>query len=253
LLITTYNVLADAYIKPEWYPHTPAEILEFGTRQQALVNRIKALDADVVCMQEVEPSLMEALSAAFEPQGYAIEYAQKSRHKPDGSATLIRGGALESRSLYFDDNPGKKPSGHVALIVKADLGGRTLTVVNTHLRWNPPGQRGADHIGYRQIEELLRHCSPDPMVVCGDLNVTAESDTIQRLLQAGLVDAFCQQPDAWTCNPNGIAKRIDFLFSSPQLKAQCQPLPEIDDNTPLPSASEPSDHLPVSADFMWVD
>ena len=42
---------------------------------------------------------------------------------------------------------------------------------------------------------------------------------------------------------------IAYLWHSPGLRAVPEPLPPLDDDPPLPSAAEPSDHLPVMARF----
>src|SRR5262249_45986520 len=50
----TYNVLATAYIKPEWYAGVPPELLKPSWRVPALVRQVESLDADLLCLQEVE-------------------------------------------------------------------------------------------------------------------------------------------------------------------------------------------------------
>lgn len=251
LRIATYNVLADTYVRPAWYPHTPAELLAAGARYDGLIDRVLGLDADVVCMQEVERPFLTALRRRVSPLGYRVELANKAGGRPDGCATISRLPLADSWFLhYHDDTP---PSGHVALAVSLIQGPRRLTIVNTHVRWNPPDKRSRAHIGVRQLEELvdeLRARGPlDDVIVCGDFNATPDSDVVGRLLAAGFRDAFAALPDAYTCNPNQTAKRIDYLFYGPGLTATPRPLPAIDDHTPLPSRTEPSDHLPVVAEL----
>jgi exonuclease III len=69
--------------------------------------------------------------------------------------------------------------------------------------------------------------------------------------EAGFCDVYAEQPSANTCNANRQAKRIDFLLHTDALKSQPMTLPVIDDQTPLPSFHEPSDHLPIMASFDW--
>ena len=52
--VTTYNVLADAYANRAWYPRTPALVLDPTWRVPALVQYIAAIDAEIICLQEVE-------------------------------------------------------------------------------------------------------------------------------------------------------------------------------------------------------
>jgi endonuclease/exonuclease/phosphatase family metal-dependent hydrolase len=82
--------------------------------------------------------------------------------------------------------------------------------------------------------------------VCGDFNAQPGDPLVRAFAEAGLLDAYegRHQP---TCNANGKAKAIDFLFHSRALRAQPDRLPELDDRTPMPSETEPSDHLPIAA------
>lgn len=68
--VTSYNILAQAYIRPERYPNTPASVLDPGRRQSALIRHIEALAGDVICLQEVEPALFQAIERQIGPHGY---------------------------------------------------------------------------------------------------------------------------------------------------------------------------------------
>jgi len=59
--------------------------------------------------------------------------------------------------------------------------------------------------------------------------------------------------DVYTCNIGSRARLIDYLFYSAGLSAEALVLSRIDDRTILPSAEEPSDHVPVMARFDWND
>ncbi|MGA9828697.1 MAG: hypothetical protein WBQ57_10260, partial [Rhodanobacteraceae bacterium] len=52
--IASYNVLADAYVRPDWFPRTSPALLEPGARTAAIAERVAGLGVDIVCLQEVE-------------------------------------------------------------------------------------------------------------------------------------------------------------------------------------------------------
>jgi endonuclease/exonuclease/phosphatase family metal-dependent hydrolase len=113
------------------------------------------------------------------------------------------------------------------------------------------------HLGSRKITELLgARASIAPgcssWIIVGDFNVSVESPIVRAVRAAGFVDAYQDQATAFTCNPNGLAKRIDYLFHTPDIRSEAFGLPRIDDQTPLPSREEPSDHLAVLAQFDWA-
>jgi endonuclease/exonuclease/phosphatase family metal-dependent hydrolase len=114
----------------------------------------------------------------------------------------------------------------------------------------PPDGR----VALGQVRQLLGALDPAgdvEWIACGDFNATPDSAILREADLAGLRDPFAGR-DAFTANSNGRAKRIDYLLHAATLT--CRPVdpPPIEDDTPLPSESEPSDHLPVRGDFDWV-
>jgi CCR4-NOT transcription complex subunit 6 len=245
--VMSWNVLADAYVRAEYYPYSDAALLAPGARTAAILARISDRDAAVVCLQEVEPALVGALEATFGAR-YAVCFAPK-RGRPDGVAMLVRRelDLAGTRELVFADGRGAEDSGHVALI--AEIEG--VTVATTHLRWDPPGTPRELRWAVAQADELAALArGPGACVVCGDLNLADDDPVLASLAAAGLCDAYAAAPSP-TANANGRAKRIDYLLYTPSLSAIPAPLPAIDDTTPLPSAEEPSDHLAIAARFTW--
>jgi mRNA deadenylase 3'-5' endonuclease subunit Ccr4 len=252
LRIASYNILADAYVKPEWFPHTPAALLRPGARHDGLARRIVGLDADIVCLQEVEPASFAALQQSLERHGYVGVMAQKQQNRPDGCAVFHRlGGYLGHRAHHFQDRlEDGRISGHLALVVDFDVGGARLRVACTHLRWDRPDRPVEQHQGMQQatelIHELLRKDPESLWVVCGDFNARPGEPLVRAFEAEGLRDA-CAGRHQPTCNANGDPKAIDFLLHSSALHAQPDPLPPLEADTPMPSEQEPSDHLPIAA------
>jgi len=252
LRIMSYNILAPSYAKPERYPFTERRLLAWEARRDRLAARLMTSEADVLCLQEVEPWVYQYLQVRLEPVGYQGLYAQKGQRRPEGSATFYLAERLplvESRSFQYRDGAGDCLSGHLALIARFDLGGLPVSVINTHIRWDEPDACGLSHIGYRQVSELLEHCGSDctaAAVVCGDFNAESDKDFIRRMVSTGFIDAYAGAPQP-TANSECRAKRIDYIFHTAQFDSEPMPLPQIDDETPLPSETEPSDHLPIRA------
>jgi mRNA deadenylase 3'-5' endonuclease subunit Ccr4 len=129
--VATYNVLATSYIKPEWYPGVSDHLLRAETRVPALVRHIEALDADVLCLQEVESDVFAALADRLGPLGHAGYYERKGRNRPDGCATFVRTAAFGVRHTrrleYRDREAGAEAhSGHVALLLALERDGQAL-------------------------------------------------------------------------------------------------------------------------------
>ena len=257
--IASYNILAEAYIRRGSFPHTTEAFLDPSSRLPAVVEAVAALGSDVVCLQEVEPRSLAALRARLEPAGYAAHYAPKAGGKPDGCLTLVRRAVLRpvgmTRLHFHDAKGGDQQSGHVALVLALEHAGGRLAVVNTHLKWDLPERRGKAHMGYRQMAELLRlraELAPGvrAWILCGDLNVEPDSEVIDLCHQQGLRCAYPDSSHTWSGNQR--AKKIDYLLHDAALSVRVRALPLIHDGTPLPSASQPSDHLALRARFDWT-
>lgn len=253
--LTSYNVLAAAYATRKLYPSIDAELMRWSRRAPAIVDRIATLAPDVACLQEVETAAWPGLERALAAGGWRGVFAAKGAGRPDGCATFWREGVLRfatHEALHFDDGePGAEASGHLALIADFEGAEGVLRIVNTHLRWQAATARGYAHIGFREAHELIDRCSgampaPFAVVACGDFNAPPDSDIAALFRERGFVDAYAAAAQP-TCNPHRRATRIDYIFSTAGLVAEPESIPAIDGETPLPSAAEPSDHLPITA------
>lgn len=258
--IASYNVLASSYIKAEWYPRTPPACLDADWRIPALAKHICSFETDVICLQEVDRPAFAAVESSLSSRGYAAHYAAKARGQPDGCATFFREATLALRAVevvrYRDGDNAEDGSGHIALVVILQHAGRSLAIANTHLKWDPPTAHDG-HRGLRQIRQLLEEREAifprcDGWIICGDLNATPSSPIVAALQKAGLSYAHASDRMARTCNSNSKAKLIDYLFHTPELDATPIGSPRLDDETPLPSDKEPSDHLAIMSRFHWV-
>jgi mRNA deadenylase 3'-5' endonuclease subunit Ccr4 len=258
--VATYNVLAGAYIQRAHYPRTPAMVLNPVWRVPALVQYIWSLKADILCLQEVEAETFVSLRTFLGERGYGAQYARKYARRPEGCAIFYRGSAFElltTRVIAYADGGGVAPdTGHIALCVLFRSDGGILGVVNTHLTWDPPSTPRNAQVGPRQTQQLLTEyvnsvSDARGWIIAGDFNVTPDSEIIAMVERAGLRYAHSGLTGAFTCNVNSDARMIDYIFASSALVAEPQLPPVIDDKTILPSAEQPSDHVPVMAKFDW--
>ena len=259
--VATYNALANAYIRHTWYRHTPRLVLDPLWRVPALVQYVAALGTDVICLQEVEMDAFVALNTRLNAAGYLGQYARKRGDQPDGCATFYRQPAFELIGTqvveYADGSRWKGNSGHIALIVSLRTAGRVIGIANTHLTWDPPGNPGgAARLGDRQARQLLNDCQTmastcDGWLICGDLNATPDSEMVATFKTAGFQYAHAGLARTYTCKVNAELKMIDYVFYSPEFRAEPRDVVQISNQTVLPSAEQPSDHLPVVARLFW--
>lgn len=253
--VLTYNILADAYLRPEWYAGVAPEVLEPARRRRALLSVLVEAHADVLCLQEVEPEVFEHLASGLEPVGYAGHYGQKRRGRPDGCATFVRTERFEAhhaKVLHYADGEGRGgDSGHVALMVTLGAADLSLGIANTHLRWDPPEVMEEDRWAIRQVGALVAAMAGDggEWIVCGDFNVSPGDPALAHLERAGFADAHRSLPRWPTCCANGQGQTLDYLCHSSGLVAAPAQVADIRGVTLLPSPAHPSDHMPLCAQF----
>lgn len=260
--VATYNVLANAYVSRAWYPGTPAMVLDPAWRIPALVQHISALNADLLCLQEIEPDLLAPLRTGLAAIGYDGQYARKGAGRPDGLAIFYRKEKfvlVSAACLSYADAAGAVPdSGYVALIARFRIVDRLLGVINTHLLWDPPGTALEAQRGFCQARQMMAGWetivdSAAAWILAGDLNVTPGSALVAMIQQAGWDYAHRDLTGAATCNVKSEARMIDYLFHSAALRPEPVAPTPVDDRTVLPSAEEPSDHVAIAARFKWKD
>lgn len=252
----TYNVLANTYVKPERYRGCPPGSLEPGPRRRLLLDRIAGLDVDLLCLQEVEADAHEAIAARL-GEGFAGVYA-KRHGRPDGASLFARRSCLSlDRHEVLHYRAHADGDDQLALIGHLRVGSHRLVVASTHLQWCADATAPEQHTGRAQMIELLdqlaRVGEGATTMVAGDLNATSQSPVIAAALERGLVlGARTQRP--WdTCNANGRPRKLDYLLvSAGRLEAHPGSLPTLRRDTPMPSLTEPSDHLPLRIDFRLV-
>ncbi|KAF0243793.1 MAG: hypothetical protein FD180_3081 [Planctomycetota bacterium] len=245
--VASWNILADAYIRPDIYRECRPDAIDPALRLGRLIDRVEALAADVVCLQEIEAEFSARLALAIP---WKRCFAKKGGARKDGCEIRVRPPAAPGpwdSFLYADG------SGHVAIVAVVLLAEGPVAIATTHLKWDPPGTAAAQRYGLRQTEELLaalRERAPGiPWIACGDFNVTADDAVLARFAEAGFSDAYDSMPLASTCVANGRARRIDFMLYTAGLMAKPRPLSLLTDDAILPSVKIPSDHLAIAATF----
>lgn len=256
-VVCSYNILANSYIEPRYFPHVALEHLRPEWRMGALADAIAGMAAQIICLQEIEADSFALLRDRLGPMGYDGIFLKKAGERRDGCATFFDRTLFslqDVRRLSYDDGvEGQPASGNVALMLRLRHGERSLGVATSHFKWQALTTPHELRIGLRQARQLVAELVPcDAWIVSGDFNATADTLTLDTFWRAGFADAYATRPNDYTCNSNEIVKRIDYLLHRGPLRAVPHALPPIDSTTPLPSQEQPSDHLAIRATFEWL-
>jgi len=231
VILLTWNVLADSYVRTSFYPNSPAAVLARGARTDAVAKMLADAAPDIACLQEVE----EPVATAVAGHGWEVRHCKKPGRR--------EGCAIASKSKLLTD---MVPLPHHQRAVLAR--GGMIPVATTHLHWDEPGTPRHRRQGIIEAAALLAALSDGPWVVCGDFNVECDDELMDLFHEAGFRDA-CEGMLHPTANPHGRAKRIDHVLVRGDVRCEPMPVIPIVDDTPLPSPTHPSDHVPIAVKF----
>jgi mRNA deadenylase 3'-5' endonuclease subunit Ccr4 len=252
LSVTTYNILANAWITPERYRGCTPEALEPTRRRAAVLERVAALDTDVIALQEVEADVFSALEATLTT--HRGLYAPK-RGRPDGSALFVRSNWTihDAPVLHFEHaDPGFD---HVAQLARIERDRLSLTVASTHLRWQGRRVPVERHQGRLLFIELWAHAArltANSMLICGDLNAGHDSPVLVEAQARRLMPSAASLRPWDTALINGRRRKLDYVLADPNcFEFRPRRLPALSRDRPIPSMQEPSDQLPLQVDLRW--
>ncbi|XP_039594030.1 protein angel homolog 2 isoform X1 [Polypterus senegalus] len=185
--VMSYNILSQYLLEDNahLYKHCPRPILKWDHRFPNILQDFKDLDADILCLQEVQEDHYNAqIKPSLESLGYQCEYKMRTGRKPDGCAI----GFKRSRFSLVSSHPVEFFRHGIPLLDRDNVGlvvllkptvhrssSCNICVANTHLLYNP--RRG--DIKLTQLAMLLAEISAvsleenghrSPIILCGDFN-----------------------------------------------------------------------------------
>ena len=218
-------------------------------RKRSTLAAIRALDADVVGLQEVFPFQRQWL--AHRLRGYdALGEFREGGKRGEGTPLLVRRAAVEHAdgwTRWFGGVRGARFPGASfpriatsALVTDRESGNR-VRVTNLHLDERSPGNRQSS------VEELVAWLDDDVAhVVLGDFNATVEDPIFEVLARHGLRHALPRGSGGTAHDFEGHTRgrRIDHIMVSASV--------EVRGASVVTSTGRrlPSDHWPVVADLV---
>jgi endonuclease/exonuclease/phosphatase family metal-dependent hydrolase len=178
LKVVTLNLLND----PTYWP----------LRAPLIVAELKALQPDLIALQEVALPDNTARWIADQLGGYSVYLTPKSgQHgRREGLAILSRLPVESQEGFSFEHQ------GRVAQRISVRVAGQSWMFANAHLYWHPIGDRRRKAEVQKLIEWL-----PSPAILCGDFNAEphyASILSVKQRFQSAYAIANGNEPD-YTC------------------------------------------------------
>ncbi|XP_063217695.1 protein angel homolog 2 isoform X2 [Bacillus rossius redtenbacheri] len=202
--LMSYNVLSQSLLEehPYLYTQNDPRTLDWNFRSRLLFAEIQNLNADILCLQEVENEHVYLFERQLQMLGYRGIYKKRSHKRVDGVAIFYKADTFvlqEYTSVeFFQPNVPVLNRDNVALIAKLahrDLPGQSVVVATTHLLFN----MNRHDVKLAQTQLLMAEVErfaysgvgkfgPKyfPVVITGDMNFTPFSGVYKFLTEGRL-------------------------------------------------------------------
>ncbi|XP_051868577.1 protein angel homolog 2 isoform X2 [Pristis pectinata] len=189
--VLSYNILAQDLLEDNshLYRHCSQPLLQWGFRFPNILKELKQLDADIMCLQEVQNNHYgKQLKPILESLGYHCEYKMRTGNKRDGCAICFK----RSKFSLISASPVEFYRPMIQILDRDNVGLVVLLqpalsqsdvrvcVANTHLLYNP--RRGDIKLAQLAIllAEINKLASDGkgghwPIILCGDFNSVPDS------------------------------------------------------------------------------
>ena len=236
LSVVSWNLLAPIFATPAKYPWATASDLDWRNRQAKIVSLLGEIDADVICLQEVETALWGSLLQLLNEIGYDGVLQETRNGHPVAGAVCVRSGAVEvvrtesrSRALITVLRASSP------LAATPSPSPPPLYLANVHLEAG--AEKGATRLA--QTRSLLRRlelqCSKDvaaeggrprttlsprsdaadaPVLITGDFNCDRSSE-LYKLYSRGELPQNSRAPASRRAKPAILPLRDAYLQTKP--------------------------------------
>lgn len=92
--VVSYNILAQAYVKSSIFPHSPSACLKWKARSPVILDVLKNLDADILCLQELD-EYDNFYKDKVGQNDYSSVYIKRGGKKLDGCGIFYKHNKLE--------------------------------------------------------------------------------------------------------------------------------------------------------------
>ncbi|XP_033209889.1 protein angel-like isoform X2 [Belonocnema kinseyi] len=201
LRLMSFNILAQSLLEshPYLYKEHDKEALHWKVRKYLITQEILQVEANVICLQEMQEAHLEEFLIPFRAQGYDYLYKKRTNDKDDGLLLLYRADQLvildHLKVEMYQSGIEILSRDNVALVVKFALRENLETqivIATTHLLYNP--KRSDVRLGQTQIllseierlaflENTMTGPKYLPIILSGDFNLEPNTGVYKFITQ----------------------------------------------------------------------
>lgn len=198
--VLSYNIMAFNFTRIDWYSYCNPMFLLPKYRSPRIIEEIRNVNADFVCLQEVDTDLyMEYYKTNLENLGYTCIINKATNMKIVTILTAFKADKFKQiNNIYIDLNNelDKLDESFIkhkeALITEFKLvkSNNKLVIANTHLFWNPE----SEYIKYGQVSTIMSHLTTKykdyPIIFAGDFNSLPKSNVLRYIAKLPPINFF---------------------------------------------------------------
>lgn len=243
--LVTYNILSNDYLWDGIYDHVCEDILNWENRRVKIVERIKKIAPDVVCLQELNTVSFEYFKKSLED--FEGTFAKKGNSSHHGVGTFCKRGTFKKthHRIVLCEGTSNCACRPVQPAIFTDLllkNGKSITLINTKIKWIQNIKLG-DPV-WNHVQFILNSMTEAPTIIVGDFNMKPDHPLMHDFYSAGLQDGFLDK-NTYSCYANKDFQRVDYILSTKDLKSIPIESFSLASAKPIPNENEPSDHLPL--------
>lgn len=228
-------------------------------RQTLIIEGLRDVDADVVCLQEVLqhatlPNQAQTIADSLGYHYYFTSVDSAGRERRYGNAILTRAAIEDSSWHALNPLDDYRNAGHIRTTVK----NRSVDVYCTHLHHTATPEGEA--IRREQLGDLLsfidRTRSAEDLVLAGDFNANPDFPELQAVTERfddtfALVHGYSPRPTTLNIHLGHEDRWIDYVFIEKDGALRATDVQRILDEER--DGVWPSDHFGVMADLAFVE
>ncbi len=235
--ILSWNILANEFISPRYYPMIPAKVLSNRPqRQDHIIETLKQADADIVLLQEVMQSEYNRLADQFANTYHVVKgnYIRwQNKRSYSGNVILLR------KSMFARPRESLDLACGLAVQVHLKHSELSLLILNLHL------DDVAQKTRLQQLKDLeglfLNH---KHIILGGDLNEHyTKTARLYAALQSYYLTVFNEEPTYYINSPMCLDHILLKGFETH--RKTCKVLNRFQNNVVAQFTHYGSDHLPV--------
>ena len=222
-----------------------------GVDVDAVAGVVRAVEPDLVALQEVQRRHVAALASAMSmsTRRWAFKHWPVVQ-PPEGLAVLTPHRLVRATTFHLRRAPFWSWKRRIGIDATVEADGHELRVIDVHLSSHDLGQRSREAAA---IVARAGGLDPAPIIV-GDLNDGPDLSAPAELARAGWLDAWAEVNGAdggatnWTPGERAgrvPTQRLDYVFAPPGSLVGACTIPI--DHERLDSVAALSDHLPLVA------